>query len=77
MYFEIIGKITEIETIAIGNKIREIESLRENGRSQALARAHTVSFTIHLHEPLRNVELYWCEAHGIGKKKMKIKRYID
>lgn len=29
MYFEIIGKITEIETIAIGQRVREIARLRE------------------------------------------------
>jgi len=26
---------------------------------------------------LRRVELRWYEAHGIGKKDVKIKRYLD
>ena len=26
---------------------------------------------------LRRVELHWYEAHGIGKRDMKIKRYVD
>jgi len=26
---------------------------------------------------LRNAELHWYEAHGIGKRKMKIKRFLD
>jgi hypothetical protein len=26
---------------------------------------------------LRIVEVHWYEAHGIGKKKMKIKRFLD
>jgi hypothetical protein len=26
---------------------------------------------------LRIVELHWYEAHGIGKKDLKIKRYLD
>jgi hypothetical protein len=25
----------------------------------------------------RAVELHWYEAHGIGRKDMKIKRYLD
>jgi len=25
---------------------------------------------------LRRAELHWYEAHGIGKKKMKIKRFL-
>ena len=26
---------------------------------------------------LRRVELHWYEAHGIGKKEVKRKRYVD
>ena len=26
---------------------------------------------------LREVELHWYEAHGIGRRDMKIKRYLD
>ncbi len=26
---------------------------------------------------LRAVELHWYEAHGIGKRDLKIKRYLD
>ena len=26
---------------------------------------------------LRRVELHWYEAHGIGKRDVKIKRYLD
>jgi len=25
----------------------------------------------------REAEVYWYEAHGIGRKKMKIKRFLD
>jgi hypothetical protein len=26
---------------------------------------------------MRKAELHWYEAHGIGRKKMKIKRFLD
>ena len=26
---------------------------------------------------VRKVDLHWFEAHGIGKKKMRIKRFLD
>jgi hypothetical protein len=26
---------------------------------------------------LRRVELHWYDAHGIGRKDLKIKRYLD
>ena len=26
---------------------------------------------------LRRIEIHWYEAHGIGKRDLKIKRYLD
>jgi hypothetical protein len=75
--FEIIGEIDAVETIAVGNRIREINRLRKifgMGRwrkRKGLARVLFPDGTIH------RVELNWYEAHGIGRKKLKIKRYLD
>lgn len=77
MYFEVIGTITDIETIAIGNKIRDIIRLRQEfgaGRWRKLKGIATVRL---LNGRTRKVELHWYEAHGIGRKKMKIKRYLE
>jgi hypothetical protein len=77
MYFEIIGEITEIETIAIGNKIREVARLRRQfgkGRWRKLKGLATVRLN---NGRIRKVELHWYEAHGIGKRKLKIKRYLS
>jgi hypothetical protein len=75
--FEIIGRIEQIETIAVGPGIREIRRLHKAfgwGRWRKLKGKATVRLedgTIHL------VELHWYEAHGIGRKKLKIKDYLD
>ncbi len=75
--FEIIGRIEKIETIAVGNRIREIARLRKAfgaGRWRKLKGVASVRFedgTIH------RVELHWYEAHGLGRKKLKIKEYLD
>ena len=75
--FEVIGTIDEIQTIATGNGIREIARLRKAfgaGRWRKLKGTAYVRFedgTIH------RVELHWYEAHGIGRKKLKIKEYLD
>jgi hypothetical protein len=77
MYFEIIGEITDIERIAAGSSIREIARLRKQfgaGRWRKLKGVATVRLA---NGRIRNVELHWYEAHGIGKKKLKIKRYLD
>ncbi len=77
MYFEITSEITDIETIAVGNSIREIARLRKQfgaGRWRKMKGAATVRLR---NGRIRKVELHWYEAHGIGKKKIKIKRYLD
>ncbi len=77
MYFEVIGEITEVETIAVGSAIREIARLRRQfgpGRWRKLKGVATVR------RPggrIRKVELHWYEAHGVGRRKLKIKRYLD
>ncbi len=77
MTFEIIDKISHVEIIAVGNKIREIARLREEfgeGRWRKLKGETTVRL---INGRIRHVEVHWYEAHGIGKRKMKIKGYLD
>ncbi len=75
--FEIIGEIAVLETIAVGTGIRDIRRLRRNygkGRwrkMKGMARVKLASGRI------RTAELYWYEAHGIGKKEIKRKSYLD
>lgn len=77
MYFELIGEITDSERIAAGSSIREIARLRKQfgaGRWRKLKGIATVRLA---NGRIRKVELHWYEAHGIGKKKLKIKKYLD
>jgi hypothetical protein len=77
MYFEIIGEITNVETIAVGNAIRDIVRLRKQygqGRWRKLKGIATVRLAS---GRIRRAEIHWYEAHGIGKKKFKIKGYLD
>jgi hypothetical protein len=77
MYFEIISEISEIEPIAVGSQIRDLERLRKQfgrGRWRKLKGIAQVKFES---GRIRRVELHWYQAHGIGKKKIKIKRYLD
>ena len=77
MYFEIIGAIAETETIAAGPSIRELARLRKRygaGRWRKVKGVATVRLAS---GRIRRVELHWYEAHGVGKRKMKIKRYLS
>jgi hypothetical protein len=76
MYFEIIGEITDIETIAIGSSIREIARLRKQFGAGRWRKRKGVATVRLANGRIRRVELHWYEAHGIGKRKLKIKRYL-
>lgn len=77
MYFEIIGEITNIETIAVGSSIRDIARLRRQygrGRWRKLKGTALVRLS---NDRICQAEIHWYEAHGIGKKKLKIKRFLE
>jgi len=77
MYFDIVGKITAIERIAAGVSIRELANLRKRfgpGRWRKLKGVATVRLA---NGRIQRVELHWYEAHGVGKRKIKIKRYLN
>ncbi len=77
MDFEIVGEISEVETFAVGKAIRELPRLqREYGPGRWRKRKGIA--TIRLADgTLCQAELHWYEAHGIGRKEMKIKRFLD
>ena len=75
--FEIIGDITQIEAIAVGTAIRDLARLRRvygAGRWRKLKGIATIRLA---NGRIRVAELHWYEAHGIGKKEIKRKRYVD
>ena len=77
MYFELVGEIRDIEVIAVGGNIKDIMRLRRRfgpGRWRKLKGVATVRTE---YGKLRRAELHWYEAHGIGRKKVKIKRFLD
>ena len=77
MHFEVIGPIEQIETFATGSGIRELARLRKiYGRGRWRKRKGVA--TVRLSDgTVRLVELHWYEATGIGRKELKLKRYLD
>ena len=76
MYFEIIGELSAVETIAKGSGIRELARLRKfygRGRwrkRKGIARVRLIGGEIVL------AEVHWYEATGIGKREFKLKRFL-
>ena len=77
MYFEIIGEIEEIENIAIGGRIRDIMRLQRQFGPARWRKLKGFGMVKLQRGNVRKAELHWYEAHGIGRKKMKIKRFLD
>ena len=77
MKFEIVGELQDVETIAVNLSIRDRKTLiaKYGGRRWRKLKGRGL---VRLgNGELRRAELHWYEAHGIGKRRMKIKRYLD
>jgi hypothetical protein len=77
MFFELVGKIDDVEIIAVGSSIRELPRLRRvygSGRWRKMKGTADVRL---VDGTLRRAEVHWYEAHGIGHKEYKIKMFLD
>jgi len=77
MHFEIIGDITDIEPIAVGSAIREVVRLRKQYGRGRWRKLKGIALIRLANRRLRRAELHGYEAHGIGKREIKRKRYMD
>jgi len=76
MNFAIITEIEKIETIAKGPAIHELNRLQ---KTYGAGNWRKLKGVAHIRLPsgrIRLAELHWYEAHGIGKKEIKRKRYL-
>ena len=76
MWCRVLGPISKIEPIAVGGSIRSLVALRTRygGRNwrklKGEARVELADGSIW------RAEIHWYEAHGIGRKMLKIKRFV-
>jgi hypothetical protein len=73
--FEVLGQIRDVETIAVGRAIRIYSRLvrdfgKGNRKMKGFALVRLPSGRV------LEAEVPWYEAHGVGKRRMKVKRYI-
>jgi hypothetical protein len=72
---EVLGAVLDVTTIAVGRGIRELKRLEKaygKGRwrkRKGVARVRLADGSVH------TAEIHWYEAHGIGRKEAKIKRF--
>ena len=77
MHFEILGQITKVQIMAVGHGIRQLERLKKlygKGRWRKMKGEALIRLAS---GQVRRAELHWYEAHGVGRRNMKFKRYVD
>jgi hypothetical protein len=76
--FEVLSQIEDIDIIAVGSKIRDLQWLQKKygrGLWRKLKGFARIRFLDDGEE--FEAELHWYEAHSIGKVEMKIKELFD
>ncbi len=77
MKFEIVGAIRAVETIASGRQIRLLGMLvKKWGRGRWRKMKGVAVVRMLRSGRLREAELHWYEAHGVGKRDFKIKKLL-
>lgn len=76
MRFEIVGPITQQRTIAVGSHIRELRRLVATYGSGRWRKMAGVAWVRLVDGSIRLAELHWYEATGIGRREIRIKRYL-
>ena len=75
--FEIIGDIRNVETIASGAAVRAAPRLRKKYGGRRWRKLKGTARVRLENGSIRDAEVHWYEAHGIGKRNMKIKEFLD
>ncbi len=77
MFFEIVGSISDVEMIARGRGVKSRAALNKKYGSATWRKMKGIA---KVRLPDGNelwAEVHWYEAHGIGKKEFKIKRFLE
>jgi len=74
---EILGPVSNVEVIAAGAGIRDVVRLR---RHHGVGNWRKLKGVAEVRLPggrIRLAEIHWYEAHGVGRREIKIKRFLD
>ncbi len=75
--FEIISEISAIEIIAVNLSVRERTKLKAQFGGRRWRKLKGVADVRFPDGKIYKAEIHWYESHGIGRRKMKVKRISD
>lgn len=76
MYFRVKGEIRGIETIATGHGINNLNRLNKIYGKANWRKLKGICHVELDDGAVFEAEIHWYEGHGVGKKEVKIKRYL-
>ena len=74
---ELVGEITGTEVIAVNLSIRERQRLKDLFGDRRWRKLKGIALVRFPSGEIHKAELHWYEAHGVGRRKMKVKRRLD
>jgi hypothetical protein len=77
MYFEVVGEIDDVEVIAKDPSVRERARLTAQVGGERWRKLKGRAMVRLRDGALCLAEVDWYEAHGVGRKKLKIKRFLE
>jgi hypothetical protein len=75
--FELVSDLTDIEVIAVNLSIRELRRLKDEFEGRRWRKLKGIGLVEFPNGEVRQAELHWYEAHGVGRRKTKVKRVLD
>ncbi len=75
--FELLSELTDIEIIAVNLSIRERRRLMGQFGGRRWRKLKGIGRVRFPNGEIRLAEVHWYEAHGVGRRKMKVKRVLD
>ncbi len=76
-FIRYIKPLEDVEVIAKRFRIRQLKDLQEKYGGDKWRKLKGTAYVELTDGQIRHAELHWYECHGIGKRKMKIKRLLD
>jgi hypothetical protein len=76
MHFKIKGEIRGIEIISTGHGIKNLNRLNKVYGKANWRKLKGICNVELEEDTVLKAEVHWYEGHGIGKKEIKIKRYL-
>ena len=75
--FELLSDVTDIEQIAVNLSIRERRRLQARFGGRRWRKLKETALVRFPNGEVRRAEVHWYEAHGVGRRKMKVKHVLD